>query len=117
MNQCADPLNVHKKRIIKDIRKISQSLFLACKDKLDANTFLCRNCREKLSKDPTLLNKSDQSLASPEDVVSSASEVTEASSNEEDQNQSQIDSILKDLGVTPIKKRKYFLYNIIHFLK
>lgn len=103
---CVDPLKNHKKKISKDIRKISNELFVASKNLLKEDTLLCRNCRSLITKDPNILRREMQATES-EASASSHDEKSTSSNEDSDQDKINIDSILKDLGVSPIKKRKY----------
>lgn len=109
-NNCLDPLNIHKTKITKTVRRISNEFFIACKKTLPEDTMLCDNCRKKISKNPDILNKVESgecsSMQAQSFEDSSSSSIAEQSSFSSDEN-ADINIILKELDVTPIKKRKY----------
>ena len=79
---CEDPLKIHKKKITKDLRCISDDLFNLCKKLLPSGIVLCGNCRKKLQQNPGLIisEKAKEELLMSEVQEQSSTEF-ETSSN------------------------------------
>lgn len=105
---CSDPLQRHKTKVTKTVRRISNKLFMACNNTLAEDTMLCDNCRKKIANNPDILKElqldecSSMQTHSPAESSSSIAQPSSSSDENED-----ISIILKELDVTPIKKRKY----------
>lgn len=99
---CANPLKIHETvRNAKDLRKITEDFYKICKGKIPRNTLLCSKCRKLIRENPNLLEKIETS--SDSDSSSSHSISIQQSDPEE---MADVQSVLKEIGVTPVKKRK-----------
>ena len=56
-----NPFMKHRKLIFKEVRPISDQLFIACKGILEKGIFLHCNCQKDISKNPTILLKYESS--------------------------------------------------------
>ena len=110
-NFCLDPMKKHKKQINIWLRTISESLFDAYKGKLNQSTLLCNNCHFQIARNPGLIFEDNDSTNS--EGSNENEELTYESFSEEMSELemgSNVTSVLKELDVTPIKKRKYILF-------
>lgn len=105
---CLDPMKRHKKQISSGLRKISETLFIACKGKLDRSAILCSNCRREITKNPGLLPEDDSTTSEGNESESADNNESSSDDNpEEVEKYPNLVSVLKELDVTPIRKRKY----------
>lgn len=121
---CHDPLQKHETvyRNIKDLRTISKELLkklLQHNRKLDLNTILCSSCRKTISNDPTLLPEIQNEETFETSSMSSISSYCTMPDVFSDSplKSAKLETTLKNLDITPVKKSKFILLFNLTLLK
>jgi len=110
-NCCCNPFYDHKKIILKSLRPIPKHIFdnIAIELGIPSNGSVCTACLKKLQKQ-CLSGEENEVDASDKDSISIGQEDDEF--QDESANQHAVNTVLSELGVSPIKLRKYILKNI-----
>jgi hypothetical protein len=106
---CQDPIKKHKKRISKNLRKVTDLFVEKCNGKLRKGSLLCVNCWTMILKNPSVIspiNSSKDNSDLSEDIESSSTVSMEVDS-EHNSFDDDATPVLQLLNQTPIKKSEY----------
>ena len=114
---CCDPFKRHKKQILRSLEKPSQALIESVNDaRINADQFLCLNCRIKLTKDPRSLpvleSSSNSSMIQDSDTSQECSESIGSSPSEAEISRQDTEIVMPVLGISPLVSASKCKYNL-----
>ena len=115
---CADPLRVHKKKIDKGLRQISEELYNICGRKIERNALLCDGCRKRIKNNPQDLNEPENLLYADFEGVALmegdvqaeqlvTSKIQDPTFLSKEVASEDVDMLFSTLEVTPVKTSRY----------
>lgn len=116
LEYCQDPINKHKKRISKNLRKVTDVIVQKCDGKLIKGSLLCVNCWTMIMQTPSVIStiesssgNSDQLDDNESDNESNSSASREGldSENKTFEDADLANPVLQLLDQTPVKKSEY----------
>lgn len=112
LEYCQDPINKHKKRITKDLRKVTDSLVQKFDGKLIKGSLLCGNCWKMILKTPSVISTIESSSDNSDQLDDNESKSSAVPMKVHDseirfEDADLTNPILHLLDQTPVKKSEY----------
>jgi hypothetical protein len=112
LEYCQDPIKKHKKRITKNLRKVTDLIVQKCDGKLIKGSLLCVNCWTMILQTPSVISTIESSSENSDQVDdnqsnSSASKEVLDSENNSFEDADLTNPVLQLLDQTPVKKSEY----------